>query len=127
VPVAPSFEVVCCCPALHLHKIIVHYCENFKDFSFAIAKNLWVVYTFFQEDTAMTIGERILQLRKKRHMTQSALAKKADVPVSTISMLEAGVRKGEGLTVDTAKRIARALVVTLDHLTGMYEEEEDAA
>jgi transcriptional regulator with XRE-family HTH domain len=56
-------------------------------------------------------------------MTQLALAKKAGVPVSTISMLEAGVRKGEGLSVETAKKIAKALVVTLDHLTGMYEDE----
>ncbi len=72
----------------------------------------------------MTIGERILQLRNRQHLTQSALAKKAGVPVSTISMLESGFRKGEGLSVDTAKKIARALVVTLDHLCGMYEEEE---
>ena len=71
----------------------------------------------------MTIGERIRQLRNKRDMTQLALAKKAGVPVSTISMLEAGVRKGEGLSVETAKKIAKALVVTLDHLTGMYEDE----
>ena len=70
----------------------------------------------------MTIGERIAQLRTRQNMKQSALAKKAGVPVSTISMLEGGIRKGEGLSVETARKIARALGVSVDHLVGMYED-----
>jgi transcriptional regulator with XRE-family HTH domain len=72
----------------------------------------------------MTIGERVAHLRVKRHMRQTDLAKAANVPLSTINMLESGIRKGEGLSVETAKKIARALGVSLDHLVGMYEDEE---
>jgi transcriptional regulator with XRE-family HTH domain len=73
----------------------------------------------------MTIGERILRLRERKEMTQSKLAAEADVPVSTISMVEAGVRSGEGLSVKTARKIANALGVTLDYLCGPYGEEEN--
>jgi transcriptional regulator with XRE-family HTH domain len=72
----------------------------------------------------MTIGERVAQLRSKKHMRPTDLAKAAGVPLSTISMLEAGVRDGEGLSVKTAKKLARALGVTLDQLSGMYQDEE---
>jgi transcriptional regulator with XRE-family HTH domain len=72
----------------------------------------------------MTIGERVEQLRSKRGMRQSALAEAAHVPLSTINMLEAGVRSGEGLRVKTARRIANALGVTLDFLCGPYEEDD---
>ena len=72
----------------------------------------------------MTIGERIAQLRNKRSMRQSDLAREASIPLSTINMLEAGVRSGEGLSVKTARKIANALGVTLDYLCGPYEEED---
>lgn len=69
----------------------------------------------------MTIGQRIAQLRNKRQMSQTALAQKAGIPLSTINMLEAGIRSGEGIRVKTARRIASALGVTLDFLCGPYE------
>jgi transcriptional regulator with XRE-family HTH domain len=72
----------------------------------------------------MTIGERIAQLRNKKQMSQTALAREASIPLSTINMLEAGVRSGEGLSVKTARRLANALGVTLDFLCGPYEEED---
>ena len=72
----------------------------------------------------MTIGERIAQLRSKKQMSQTALAREASIPLSTINMLEAGVRSGEGLSVKTARKIANALGVTLDYLCGPYEDEE---
>jgi transcriptional regulator with XRE-family HTH domain len=72
----------------------------------------------------MTIGERIALLRNKRQMSQTALAREADVTLSTINMVEAGVRSGEGLSVKTARKIANALGVTLDYLCGPYEEED---
>jgi transcriptional regulator with XRE-family HTH domain len=70
----------------------------------------------------MTIGERVTQLRSKRGMRATDLAKAASVPLSTISMLEAGIREGEGLSVRTAKKMAGALGVTLDYLCGMHED-----
>ena len=72
----------------------------------------------------MTIGERINQLRARNNLSQSELARRARIPVSTISMLEAGVRSGDGMSVDTARKIARALSVTMDFLCGVYDDEE---
>ena len=72
----------------------------------------------------MTIGERITRLRMKRNISQSALAKAADVPLSVINMLEAGVRSGENLRVETARKLANALAVTLDYLCGVHEDED---
>jgi transcriptional regulator with XRE-family HTH domain len=73
----------------------------------------------------MTIGERITFLRSKKHMSQTELARESGVLLSTINMLEAGIRSGEGLRVETAKKLARALSVTLDYLCGMYEDEHE--
>jgi transcriptional regulator with XRE-family HTH domain len=71
----------------------------------------------------MTIGERITHLRTNKEMSQSALAKASDVPISVISMLEGGVRSGEKIRVETARKLANALTVTLDYLCGVHEEE----
>jgi transcriptional regulator with XRE-family HTH domain len=72
----------------------------------------------------LTMGERIAKLRQRRGMTPSELSKRANVPLSTLSVIERGKRKGEGLSVATAKRIAEALGVSLDYLAGMYEDED---
>ena len=72
----------------------------------------------------MTIGERITRLRTRRDMSQSDLAKASGVPLSVINMIEAGVRSGENLRVETARKIATALTVTRDYLCGVHEEEE---
>jgi transcriptional regulator with XRE-family HTH domain len=72
-----------------------------------------------------TMAQRITKMREKRGLSSSALAKEAQIPLSTLSVVERGIRRGEGLTVDTAKRIAAALGVSLDYLAGMYDEAED--
>ena len=72
----------------------------------------------------MTIGERVTRLRTRRNMSQSALAKASGVPVSIINMLEAGIRSGENLRVETARKLAKALVVTMDALCGAQEEDD---
>ena len=72
----------------------------------------------------MTIGERVTRLRMRRQMSQSALANASGVPLSVINMLEAGVRSGENLRVETARKLANALGVTLDRLCGVDEESE---
>lgn len=73
----------------------------------------------------MTIGERITQLRTRRGMSQSALAKASGVPISIINMLEAGVRSGENVRVETARKLANALAVTLDYLCDVHEDDSD--
>jgi transcriptional regulator with XRE-family HTH domain len=72
----------------------------------------------------LTMGERIARMRQRRGMTPSELARRANIPLSTLSVIERGKRKGEGLTVATAKRIAEALGVSLDYLSGMYEDDD---
>ena len=71
-----------------------------------------------------TMGERIAKIRERRGLTPSELARRAKIPLSTLSVVERGIRKGDGLSVATAKRLAETLGVTLDYLSGMYEDEE---
>ena len=71
-----------------------------------------------------TLGQRVVKLREQKGLKQSELARLAQIPLSTLNMIERGVRKGEGLSVGTAKKIAKALGVTLDYLVGMYDEDE---
>jgi transcriptional regulator with XRE-family HTH domain len=73
---------------------------------------------------AYSFGDRLIYLRKERGWSQTELATKAGVPVPTVNALEHGTRKGKRVAVEIAQRLARALGVSLDYLTGMYEEEE---
>ena len=70
----------------------------------------------------MTIGERITHLRRRKGLSQPGLARQAGVPLSTLNYVERGIRKGEGLSVETIRRIARSLGVSLDYLCGMYAD-----
>ena len=72
----------------------------------------------------MTLGERIKALREKRGLGIRELARVANVRHATLSQLERGIRAD--VTTETAKRIARALGVSVDYLIGMYEDDEDA-
>jgi transcriptional regulator with XRE-family HTH domain len=71
------------------------------------------------------VGERIRRVRQSRHLTISALADLAKVPQSTISEVERGSRGGANLTVDTIRRLARAMGVSIDVLAGTYDEIEE--
>ena len=71
----------------------------------------------------MTFGERLRQFRELAKMNQIELAKRANIPQPIISAVESGRQKSVNL--DTARRIARALGVTLDMLAGP-EDEADA-
>jgi transcriptional regulator with XRE-family HTH domain len=70
----------------------------------------------------MTLGQRIKMLREKRGLGVRELARKADVKHTTLSQLERGIRAD--VTTETAKRIARALGVSVDYLIGMYEDDQ---
>jgi transcriptional regulator with XRE-family HTH domain len=64
------------------------------------------------------VGKRVRQTRVALHMTQMDLAEKARITQSTISGIEVGRRPGDGITLGAARRLARALCVTLDALAG---------
>jgi len=71
----------------------------------------------------MTIGERVTRLRKRYGWSQTDLAREAGIPVSIINMLESGARSGENLRIETARKLAQGLRVTLDRLCGEREDE----
>lgn len=76
---------------------------------------------------AGAVGERIKKLRSSRKLTLRELAKLAEVPISTLSAIETGKRDGKNLTLETGRRLARALGTTLDYLSGVYEGEPSEA
>jgi transcriptional regulator with XRE-family HTH domain len=72
-----------------------------------------------------SVGERIKRLRQLRGLTMRQLADLAQVPQSTLSAVETGARTGSKLTLETGKRLARALGVSLDVIAGVYEDEDN--
>jgi transcriptional regulator with XRE-family HTH domain len=74
-----------------------------------------------------SIGERLKHLRKLRGLTLRQLAGLAHVPQSTLSSVETGARAGSKLSLETGKRLARALGISLDVIAGVYEDEEGEA
>jgi transcriptional regulator with XRE-family HTH domain len=73
----------------------------------------------------MTFGERLRQLRELAGLSQRELARRANIPQPVVSDVESGRQKSVNL--DTARRIARALGVTLDLLAGPEEEDDNPA
>ena len=69
-----------------------------------------------------SIGKRLKELREKRGLSVRALAKRAGVPQSTLSLVESGKRDGAGLSLDTAKKLCWALGVGIGELAGIYED-----
>ncbi len=64
-----------------------------------------------------TIGQKIKAWRNKKGLTQDALAKKADIPYTTLSKIESDVIKNP--TLDSISKIAKGLDVGLDELTSL--------
>ncbi len=64
--------------------------------------------------TTKKVGTMIKKLREQRGLSQRALADKAKVTDAYIAMLETGVRKNP--TIDTLKRLAKALKVKVGKL-----------
>ena len=72
------------------------------------------------------VGQRIRRLRGQQGLSLRTLAAKAGVATSSINAVERGTRTGARLSLETGKKLARALGVTLDYLSGMHEEMEQA-
>ena len=72
-----------------------------------------------------TFGDRLIYLRKQKGWSQKYLASMTMIPAPTLNALEHGTRSGEGVAVGTVKKLARALGVTVDYLTGMYEYDNE--
>jgi len=63
-----------------------------------------------------TLGKQIKTRRLKLNLSQDKLARKADIPFSTLVKIEAGYTTGP--SIDTVAKIADALGVGLDELMG---------
>ena len=70
-----------------------------------------------------SIGKRLKALREKRGFSIRSLATKAEVPQSTLSMVEQGIRPGAGLRLETAKRLCWALGVGIGELAGSVADD----
>jgi transcriptional regulator with XRE-family HTH domain len=67
-------------------------------------------------------GRRLRKVRKKRDMSQSDLAEKADLDKTVISHFETGERGFP--SAHNLREIAKALNVKSDYLIGLSEEED---
>lgn len=81
------------------------------------------LYAYFMADSELILfGERLLQVRKKRKVSQDDLAKRLGVHAPVIGRYERGEVKP---SIETAARMAEALGVSLDYLTGLSDQELD--
>ncbi len=67
-----------------------------------------------EEKKNKSIGDKIKAWRKKRDITQDALAKKADIPYTTLAKIESGVIQNP--SIQSVSKIADGLGVSLDEL-----------
>jgi transcriptional regulator with XRE-family HTH domain len=67
-----------------------------------------------EENKSKTIGDKIKAWRKRKDLTQDALAKKADIPYTTLAKIESNVIQNPSL--QTITKIAEGLDVSLDEL-----------
>lgn len=61
-----------------------------------------------------TIGDKIKQLRNKQGLTQDKLARKSDLPYTTLTKIESNVITKP--TIQTVIKIANGLGITIDSL-----------
>lgn len=61
-----------------------------------------------------TVGDKVKQLRLKQGLTQDALAKKANIPYTTLTKIESNVITRP--TIQTVVKIAGGLGISIDDL-----------
>jgi len=66
--------------------------------------------------SSINLGKRIKEFRSKLNISQDQLAKKADIPFSTLVKIEAGYTPNPSM--ETLIKIADAFGITIDELIG---------
>ena len=66
--------------------------------------------------SSVNLGKRIKKFRAKLNISQDKLAKKADLPFSTLVKIEAGYTPNPSM--ETLIKLADALEVSMDELVG---------
>jgi transcriptional regulator with XRE-family HTH domain len=67
-----------------------------------------------QNSNQVNIGDKIKQIRNKKGLTQDALARKAELPYTTLTKIESNVITKP--TIQTVVKIAKGLDVSIDDL-----------
>lgn len=65
-------------------------------------------------NNSKSIGTKIKTWRKKNNLTQDALARKANIPYTTLTKIESDVIKNP--SIQTMAKIAEGLEITIDEL-----------
>jgi len=66
------------------------------------------------QNNNQTIGNKIKQLRNKRGLTQAELARKSDLPYTTLTKIETNVITKP--SIQTVMKIAKGLGISIDDL-----------
>lgn len=66
------------------------------------------------QNNNQTIGDKIKQLRNKQGLTQDELARKSELPYTTLTKIETNVITKP--TIQTVMKIAKGLGISLDEL-----------
>jgi len=69
------------------------------------------------------IGESIRKLRQQKKISQDRLSKEADLALNTIVKIETG--ENSNPTLETLKKIAKALDISLDKLIKSWVKEKN--
>lgn len=72
-------------------------------------------------EQSKTFGNRIRILRKKHNLTQLELAKKVEIPKSTLAGYENGLRRPK---FETVEKLAEVLHTSSDYLIGITNESQ---
>lgn len=67
-----------------------------------------------EDKTNSTIGGKIKEWRGKRKITQDKLAKKADIPYTTLAKIESNVTTKP--SIQTVQKISEGLEISIDEL-----------
>ena len=80
--------------------------RSFEEVLTDLSKNKAFREAYTEESARRRLAKQIRELRIAHHLTQKAVAKRADMPQSVIARIEGGDR---GISVDTLGRVAHTL------------------
>ncbi len=66
------------------------------------------------QNNSQNIGDKIKQIRNKQGITQDELARKSEIPYTTLTKIESNVITKP--TIQTVVKIAKGLGITIDEL-----------
>ena len=66
------------------------------------------------QNNSQNIGDKIKKIRNKQGITQDELARKSEIPYTTLTKIESNVITKP--TIQTVAKIARGLGITIDEL-----------